>query len=113
MLVIKPVRDRDESLVPPLVARLVAPEEQNRTAAGIESVKHPLGASGVLDDQFLHVEMLRASGKICTLPWPCILLGTTTANSIAPFVSSRQWPLESPITSGQSQNFWRPQHDVL
>ena len=60
MLVIKPVRDRDEPLVPPVVARLVTSDEQERTALGIESVKHPVGPSGMLDDQFLHVGMFRA-----------------------------------------------------
>ena len=53
MLFVKPVRDRDEPFVPPVVARLVPSDEQDRTALGIESVKHPEGPSGVLDDQFL------------------------------------------------------------
>jgi hypothetical protein len=39
VLVIDAIREGDERFVPSVVARLVAPDEQDRTAPGIKSVR--------------------------------------------------------------------------
>ena len=64
MLVIELISDRDKHFIPSFVSCLIAPDKQNRTAARIKSVKHPVGLSGMLYYQFLHVRMPRRGNRI-------------------------------------------------
>src|SRR5207302_3667456 len=59
VLVVESVRERNELLIPAVVSRLVAPDQQDRDAARIESVEHPIRAPRVLNTKFAHMSMLR------------------------------------------------------
>lgn len=59
MLVIELISDGDKRFIPSFVSCLIASNRQNRTAARIKSVKHPVGLSGMLYYQFLHVRVPR------------------------------------------------------
>jgi hypothetical protein len=104
MLVIKPVRDRDEPLVPPVVARLVTSDEQERTALGIESIKHPIGPSGVLDDQFLPVILSCFHGDTTADAKLQVRLATVHAPSPGPRRLVKAPVAAHPLPSGEGGN---------
>jgi hypothetical protein len=64
MLVIEPVRNWNEFLVPAIVARFVAPDEQDRASPWIEGLEDSVRAAGMLDARFLHMRVLRGSHHI-------------------------------------------------
>jgi len=55
MLVVEPVRDRNEFFIPTIIARLVATNQQDGSAARIERKEHAIGPAGMLNPKFLHV----------------------------------------------------------
>ena len=57
MFVVEPIGNRNLSFVPPLVARLVASDQQNRHSQGIECVESSQRPSLVLNPQFAHMSM--------------------------------------------------------
>src|SRR5262245_34824691 len=59
MLVIQPVRQGDVSLVPPIVPGLVAADQQDRRAPGVEGIEDAVGPSGVLHPELPHVRVPR------------------------------------------------------
>lgn len=63
MLVIELISDGDKRFVPSFVSCLIASNKQNRTAARVKSVKHPVGLSGMLYYQFLHVRVPRRGNR--------------------------------------------------
>jgi len=60
VLVIEPVRQRHELLVPAIVAGLVPADQQNRCSARIECVEHTVRTAAVLHAQLAHVRVPRA-----------------------------------------------------
>src|SRR5438128_593796 len=64
ILVVESVRNRNELLIPAIVARLVAPDEQDRASPWIEGIEDSVGAARLLDSQFLHMRVLRGSHHI-------------------------------------------------
>jgi hypothetical protein len=60
VFVIEPVGERDEFLIPAVVARLVATNEQYCSPPGIECVQDPQRAATMLDAKLAEVPMPRA-----------------------------------------------------
>lgn len=61
MLIVQPVRDGDNHVVPSVVARLVAADERQRNPARVKRIQHPIRAPAVLNAQLAHVLVLRLS----------------------------------------------------
>lgn len=59
MFVIKPLRERHESSVPPIVARLVTAEQKNRDTAWIKGVQHAVWTPAMLNPEFAKVRDTR------------------------------------------------------
>src|SRR6266568_496435 len=59
VLVVEPVRQRNELLIPTVVSGLVASDQQDRDAARIESIEHPIRTSRVLNAKLAHMSMPR------------------------------------------------------
>src|ERR1022692_4701582 len=58
VLIVQPVCYRDEHVVPSVVARLVATDEQQCNPARVERVQHAIWLPAVLDAQLAHVVVL-------------------------------------------------------
>lgn len=69
MLVEKIVREREHSLIEPIVASLVAADEQDCGSAGIEREQRSERSSRMLSSQFLHVRMSRSLENVCMRAW--------------------------------------------
>jgi hypothetical protein len=57
VLVVEPVRQRHELLVPAIVARLVSANQQDRRSTRIERVEHAVRAASMLDTKLAHVRV--------------------------------------------------------
>src|SRR5688572_11309711 len=55
MLVIEPVRDRNLLLVPAIVSRLIAAQQENAGSSRVERVQHTVRPPLVLNSEFSHV----------------------------------------------------------
>ena len=59
MLVVEPIGERNEFIVPAALAGLVAADEQKRRSPGIERIQHSERSSAMLDAQLAEVPMPR------------------------------------------------------
>ena len=59
MFVVQPVRDRNITLVPPIIARFFSTDQKNGDATWIERIENPIRLPAVLDSQLAHVRKLR------------------------------------------------------
>ena len=55
MLVIQPIRQGDVSLIPPIVPGLLAADQEDRHAPGVEGIQDAVGPAGVLHPELAHV----------------------------------------------------------
>ncbi len=60
MLLVKLVRNRNELVIPAVIARLVSADEKNSSAQRIKCVKRSQGLATTLSAQFTHLTMTRA-----------------------------------------------------
>jgi hypothetical protein len=61
MFVVQPVRQRDGGLIPPIVPSLLAADQEDRRAPGIEGVEEAVGPASVLHPELAHVGVPRGS----------------------------------------------------
>jgi hypothetical protein len=68
VLIEEPILYRHEFLIPSVVARFVAPNQQDRAAPRVEGEEHSIGSAGMLDAQLLHVRVPRRAHRIRLRP---------------------------------------------
>ena len=71
MLLVQPIRQGDIDVVPAVIPRLVAPDQQDGDPPGIKGIEHPVRMARVLDHELSHVRIGRPADRTAVWPPEC------------------------------------------